>query len=378
MRIKNILTMAIIFMMSLIISCQKAKEEKSNMKKEVFGTTADGKTVNIYTLKNSKGMEVKITNFGGIVVSISVPDKNGKFDDVVLGFDSLKSYENIHPYFGAIIGRYGNRIGNAKFTLEGTDYTLPKNDNENTLHGGLKGFDKAVWNAEEGKNGNSLILTYTSKDGEEGFPGNLNAKVIYTITDSNELKIEYSATTDKTTVINLTNHSYFNLAGAGNGDILSHEIMIDANRFTPIDKGFIPTGEYKNVGGTPFNFSQPTEIGAKIDQKDDQLIFGKGYDHNFVLNKTDNSLTLCARVSEPTSGRVLEVYTTEPGVQFYTGNFLDGTNIGKSGKKYNHRYGFCLETQHFPDSPNKPEFPSTKLKPGDTYRSSTVYKFSVK
>jgi aldose 1-epimerase len=348
------------------------------MKKDVFGKTTDGNIINIYTLKNASGVEVKITNYGGIVVSLSVPDKNGKYDDVVLGFDSLNYYLRDHPYFGALIGRYGNRIGKAKFTLDGVECTLAKNNGENSLHGGLKGFDKVIWNAEEGKDDNSLILRYSSKDSEEGYPGNLSVKVIYTLTDSNELKIEYSATTDKPTVLNLTHHSYFNLAGAGNGDILNHEIIINADKFTPVDNGLIPTGELKNVQGTPFDFTKPTPIGSRINQDDEQIKLGKGYDHNFILNKTDNSLTLAAKVFEPTYGRVMEVFTTEPGLQFYSGNFLDGTNIGKGGKKYNHRFGFCLEAQHFPDSPNKPDFPSTTLKPGEMYHQITVYKFSVR
>jgi aldose 1-epimerase len=332
----------------------------------------------LYTLKNSKEMEVKITNYGGIVVSLSVPDRKGKNDDVVLGFDKLDDYFHEPPYFGALIGRYGNRIKEGKFTLNGTEYDLYKNDKENTLHGGLKGFDKVVWDAETKKGENSLTLTYLSKDGEEGYPGNLNVKVVYTLTDSNELKIEYTATTDKPTVLNLTHHSYFNLAGAGTGDILNHELMINADRFTPVDSGLIPTGELKNVQGTPMDFTKSTPIGARINQNDEQLKLGKGYDHNWILNKTGNDLTLAAKAYESTTGRVMEVWTTEPGVQFYSGNFLDGSLIGKNKKRYNHRYGFCLETQHFPDSPNKPDFPTTVLNPGDIYKQTTIYRFSTK
>jgi aldose 1-epimerase len=371
----------ILFTLSFIfsfISCSVKKEVKPTMKKENFGHAIDGKQIFIYTLKNSKEMEVKITNYGGIVVALSVPDRKGKFEDIVLGFEKLEDYTNEHPYFGALIGRYGNRVQNGKFSLNGTEYILAKNDKENSLHGGLKGFDKVVWDTETKKGENSLTLSYLSKDGEEGYPGNLSVKVIYTLTDSNELKIEYTATTDKPTVLNLTHHSYFNLAGAGNSDVLSHELMLNADKFTPVDSGLIPTGEMKSVQGTPMDFTKPTQIGARINQNDEQLKLGKGYDHNWILNKTGNELSLAAKVYEPTSGRVMEVYTTEPGIQFYSGNFLDGSNIGKNKKRYNHRYGFCLETQHFPDSPNKPNFPTTVLNPGDTYKQTTIYKFSSK
>ena len=350
------------------------------MKKEPFGITNDGVSVYIYTLTNSKGMEARITNYGGILVSLVVPDKSGKLDDIVLGYDSLSGYIKNSPYFGALIGRYGNRIAKGKFTLEGKEYSLAVNNGANTLHGGLKGFDKVVWDAKErkGKSGLSLVLTYLSKDGEEGYPGNLRVKVVYTLTDNNELKIDYTATTDKATVVNLTHHSYFNLAGAGMGDILSHELTINASKFTPIDEGLIPTGELKDVAGTPFDFTKPAQIGSRINADDQQLKFGKGYDHNFVLERKGKGMTLAARAEEKTTGRVMEVFTTEPGVQFYSGNFLDGTNIGKKGAAYKFRYGFCLETQHFPDSPNEPKFPSTVLKPGKKYSTSTVYKFSVK
>jgi aldose 1-epimerase len=343
-----------------------------------FGTLG-GKEVFLYTLRNKSGMEARITNYGGILVSLLVPDKSNKPGDVVLGYDSLSSYLKATSYFGAIVGRYGNRIGKARFTLEGKEYALNVNDGHNTLHGGLKGFDKVVWEADESIPATqpSLSLSYLSRDGEEGFPGSLKASVVYTLTDSNELRIDYTASTDKPTVLNLTHHSYFNLAGAGNGDILSHELLLNADRFTPIDSGIITTGELKPVEGTPMDFRTPTAIGARIGVKDDQLRFGRGYDHNWVLNRTGRGLSLAARVSEKASGRVMEVWTTEPGVQFYTGNFLDGTAIGKGGKAYGYRTGLCLETQHFPDSPNKPAFPTTVLRPGEKFTSTTVYKFSV-
>ena len=340
-----------------------------------FGQTSTGERVELYTLRNAKGVEAAITNFGGILVSLKVPDRDGKLGDVVLGFDSLDGYLKRHPYFGAIIGRYGNRIGQAKFRLDGIEYPLARNNGENHLHGGIRGFDKVLWKAKV--NGQSLELSYLSKDGEEGYPGNLAVTVSYTLTDNNELRIDYGATTDKNTVVNLTNHSYFNLAGQGEGNILAHQVMIDADRFTPVDKGLIPTGELRNVEGTPFDFRKPHAIGDRVDAKDEQLTLGNGYDHNFVLNGPAGSLRLAARVTESKSGRVMEVLTTEPGVQFYIGNFLDGTLKGKEGKVYQRRYGFCLETQHFPDSPNKPNFPSVLLKPGSRYLSTTIFRFST-
>ncbi len=351
---------------------------KGIIKMEPFGTTRDGKEVNLYTLRNSKGCEVKITNYGGIVVSLTVPDRDGKLCDVVLGYDNLDGYIKNSPYFGALIGRYGNRIGNAKFTLDGKTYTLAANDGKNSLHGGRVGFDKVVWDAKEIKESGAvgLELTYLSKDGEEGYPGNLSCTVKYLWTNNNELKIEYEATTDKPTVVNLTHHSYFNLACQG--DILSHELMIRADKFTPIDDGLIPTGELRDVKGTPMDFTKLTPIGAKINQDDEQLKYGKGYDHNWVLFGHSGALRMVASVYEPTSGRVMEVYTTEPGLQFYSGNFLDGTITGKNGIVYKYRTGFCLETQHFPDSPNKPDFPSTVLRPGEKYKSETIYKFKTK
>jgi aldose 1-epimerase len=362
----------------LFAGCSPSPQEIPRKTRAQFGTV-DGKDVFLYTLRNKSGMEARITNYGGIVVSLFVPDKSNRPGDVVLGYDSLSSYLKATPYFGAIVGRYGNRIGKARFTLDGKDYMLNANDGPNTLHGGLKGFDKVVWEAAGTTPATepSLSLSYLSKDGEEGYPGSLKATVVYTLTDSNELRIDYTASTDKPTVLNLTHHSYFNLAGAGSGDILSHELMLNADKFTPIDSGLITTGELKPVEGTPMDFRTPAPVGSRIGVKDDQLRFGRGYDHNWVLNRTGEGLSLAARVSEKTSGRVMEVWTTEPGVQFYSGNFLDGTSIGKGGKAYAYRTGLCLETQHFPDSPNKPAFPSTVLRPGENFKSTTVYKFSI-
>ena len=372
------LTMSVVMVMLCGFSMEAGARTK--MKKEAFGKTPDGTAVDLYTLTNAKGVEARIITYGGIVVSLKVPDRNRKFDDVVLGYDNLEGYIKNNPYFGALIGRYGNRIAKGKFTLNGVEYTLAKNNGENHLHGGIKGFDKVVWKASQvrGKNGAALQLTYLSKDGEEGYPGNLSVTAIYTLTDNNEVRIDYSATTDKDTILNLTNHSYFNLAGPGTTSILGHEVMINADRFTPVDKTLIPTGELRSVRGTPMDFTKPTTIGARIEQQDEQLIFGMGYDHNWVLNNSNGQLGLAARVYEPTTGRVMEVYTTEPGMQFYTGNFLDGTITGKGGKVYHRRYGFCMETQHFPDSPNKPNFPSVVLKPGQKYTQTTIYKFSAK
>ncbi|HEV8486697.1 MAG TPA: aldose epimerase family protein [Blastocatellia bacterium] len=347
--------------------------------KQSFGT-ANGQAVDLFTLTNAKGVEARIMTYGGVVVSLKVPDRQGKLGDVVLGYESLDGYLKNSAYFGAIVGRYGNRIAKGRFSLNGHEYTLARNNGENHLHGGLKGFDKVVWSAKEikGKTGVGLSLSYVSKDGEEGYPGTLKVNVTYMLTNSNELKIMYTATTDKDTVVNLTHHSYFNLAGAGEGNILGHEIMLNASRFTPVDAGLIPTGELRSVKGTPMDFERATKIGARIENKDEQLGLGKGYDHNWVLNRNGAGASLAARVYEPTTGRVMEVYTTEPGVQFYTGNFLDGSITGKGGKVYEQRYGFCLETQHFPDSPNKPSFPSTILKPNHSYRSATTYKFSTR
>jgi aldose 1-epimerase len=349
-----------------------------NITKREFGTTKEGKVADIYTLINDNNSELRITNYGGIVVSLKVPDKNGQLDDVVLGYNNLYEYIENSPFFGALIGRYGNRIGKGTFVLNGKKYTMAINNGPNHLHGGLKGFDKVVWDAKEIEHEDAigLELSYFSKDGEEGYPGNLNVTVKYLWTNDDELKIEYAAVTDKTTVVNLTSHSYFNLAGKG--DNLNHELMIDADKYTPVDDGLIPTGELKSVKGTPFDFTTPTKIGARINDNNEQLKFGKGYDHNFVINNYDGSLRKAASVYEPMSGRFMEVSTTEPGVQFYSGNHLEESMIGKEGVPYKARSGFCLETQHFPDSPNKPEFPSTTLEPGQKYWTTTIFKFSIK
>ncbi|HEX6717957.1 MAG TPA: aldose epimerase family protein [Pyrinomonadaceae bacterium] len=364
----------------LLLTCA-AFAPAQTVTKQSFGKTDAGENIDLYTLRNAHGAEAKIMTYGAILVSLKVPDRSGKFDDVVLGFSDSDSYlKKNAPYFGAIVGRYGNRIAKGRFTLNGVEYKLAVNNGENHLHGGIKGFDKVVWTGHEMKTkaGPAVVLTYLSKDGEEGYPGNLNVRVVYTLTNNNELKIDYSATTDKDTVTNLTHHSYFNLAGEGTGDILNHVLTINANRFVPTDAGSIPTGELRSVAGTPFDFLKATAIGARINQDEEQLKFGKGYDHTFVINGRAGMLRLAATAYEPTSGRVMQVWTTEPGVQFYTGNFLDGTLTGKSGKPYPFRSAFCLETQHFPDSPNHPSFPTTTLRKGATYKSTTIYRFSTK
>lgn len=348
-----------------------------------WGRTPAGEPVDLYTLRNAAGMVVCISNYGGTIVSLQVPDAAGHLTDVVLGFDSIggytsPSYLKARPYFGALIGRYANRIALGQFRLDGHDYRLAANDGPNHLHGGLRGFDKVTWTGKiTAVDEPQLELRYTSRDGEEGYPGNLAVKVTYTLTRSNELTIVYSATTDRSTAINLTNHSYFNLSGAGNGDILNHELEVDADRFTPIDETLIPTGELRPVKGTPFDFTRPTTIGARIDEKDAQLLNGKGYDHNFVLNNQNGVLKRAATLRDPLSGRRLDIFTTEPGLQVYSGNFLTGSLIGKQGKAYGFRSGLALETQHFPDSPNHPGFPSTILMPGQVYHSTTMFRFGV-
>src|SRR5215469_2389485 len=352
----------------------------SGVQQERFGAREE-RPIILYTLKNSHGVEVRAMNYGGIIQSVRVPDRDGKLADVVLGHDTAEGYIPNPPYIGAIVGRYANRIANGTFTLDGKTYTLPKNDGPNTLHGGVtRTFDKVVWDAEPLKGKNGVAFSYLSKDGEEGFPGNLKVTVTYTLTDGNALILDYQATTDKSTPINVSQHSYFNLKGEGNGDILDHEILINADRFTPVDKNLIPTGELRPVKGTPFDFTTSTKIGARIEDNYEQLGLGHGYDHNFVLNDKprQNDLVLAARVHEPTTGRTLEVWTTQPGVQFYTGNFLDGSVTGKEGHVYKRRYGFCLETQHFPDSPNHPDFPNTILRPGEKFHQTAVFKFSAK
>ncbi|SFW39450.1 aldose epimerase family protein [Chitinophaga sancti] len=343
-----------------------------------FDSTVDGKQTKLYYLKSKGNVQVAITNYGAKIVSLLAPDKSGKLEDVELGYDNISRYVTTKErYYGGIVGRYGNRIAKGKFKLDGKEYTLATNNGQNHLHGGKKGFNDVVWDAEQTAP-NTLKLHYLSKDGEEGYPGNLAVTLTYTLTDSNELKIDYSATTDKATVVNLTNHSFFNLAGAGNGTINDHIMMINADKFTPVDSTLITTGKLEAVKGTPMDFTTPTKIGERVDADFEQLKFGKGYDHNYVLNKKGNELSLAAKVEEPKSGRTLEVWTTEPGIQFYGGNFLDGTDKGKDGKTYGHREAFALETQHYPDSPNKPGFPSVVLKPGETYTSECIYKFGVK
>lgn len=347
-------------------------QNKVGITEKPFGNT-DGQAITEYTLTNANGMQLSVINYGGTITKLMVPGKDGKLGDVVLGYESLDGYlQRANPYFGALIGRYGNRIGHAKFTLDGKTYNLPPNDHGNTLHGGVKGFDKVVWDAEK-QGDSSLKLTYHSKDGEQGFPGNLDVTVVYTLTPDNSVKIEYTATTDKATPVNLTNHAYYNLSAGADSTIVKDELELNADKYTPVDALLIPTGQIADVKGTPFDFTTSKPIGRDIAQ-----VKG-GYDHNWVLNKSGNELSKAATVYDPASGRVMEVYTTEPGIQFYTGNFLDGTLTNtKGGAKYVQHGALCLETQHFPDSPNKPNFPSTILKPGETYKSTTVYKFSTK
>jgi len=345
--------------------------------REPFGTAPSGEAVELITLRNARGVELRAMTYGAIIVSLKVPDRAGQLGDVVLGYDSLAGYVKSSPYFGAIVGRYGNRIAKGKFTLDGKTYTLAVNNGPNALHGGLKGFDKVVWSADTIRmlEGVGIRFSYVSKDGEEGYPGTLTTTVTYTLTDSNEVHIAYEATADKATPVNLTQHTYFNLAGRG--DILAHVLTLNADRFTPVDSTLIPMGELAPVAGTPFDFTAPHAVGERIGADNQQLKFGGGYDHNFVLTRADTGLALAAVLKEPTSGRVLEVRTTEPGVQFYSGNLLDGTLTGKGGVVYSHRTGLCLETQHFPDSPNQAAFPNTILRPRETYRSRTVWTFRV-
>ena len=347
----------------------------------VFGKTADGQPVELFTLTNANGVQIRITNYGAIIVSIRVPDRTGKLDDVVLGYDTLEGYTaSGNPrFFGAVVGRYGNRIANGRFTLDGKNYQLATNNGPNHLHGGVKGFDKVVWRAEPFKKDDSIgvVLEHTSPDGDEGYPGTLKARVTYTLNDRNELIVDYYATTDKPTPLNLTQHTYFNLAGDGKRDITDHIITIDADRYTPVDATMIPTGALTPVDSTPFDFRKPTRIGARIDADDEQIRYGLGYDHNFVLNSRADGLFHAVRLVDPASGRTLDVSTTQPGLQFFTGNKLDGSITGKAGRVYNKRFGLCLETQHFPDSPNKANFPSTILRPDEKYNSRTVFAFGV-
>ncbi len=347
------------------------------MTRQPFGKTSDGHPAELYILRNRKGMEVRLTDYGATVVSVKSPDAHGHIDDVVLGYDDVRGYENGKAYIGATVGRYANRIAHATFQLNGTTYHVRKNNGDNSLHGH---FNKVFWTATELTRGRlpAVEFAYLSPDGDEGYPGALSVRVRFTLTDTNELRIDYAATTDKPTVLNLTNHSYWNLAGQGKGDILKHEVKLNADRFTPVNADVIPTGEIRSVRGTPFDFTGLTAIGARIDQDDPQLKLGHGYDHNWVLNKREKELALAAEVYEPAGGRVLQVLTTEPGIQFYTGNFLDGSEKGKGGQPYLRRSAFSLETQHFPDSPNEPKFPSTVLKPGDRFRSTTVFRLSTR
>ena len=381
-RISNINFSLLLFLGIITWSCNDQKSSeimKSSITKSEFGTLENGETANLFTLVNSSGMEVQITNYGGIIKSIKVADKNGEFGNVVLGFENLEGYTGWHPYFGALVGRYANRIANGQFTLDGETYTLAKNNGENSLHGGMEGFDKKLWRAKEFENdkGVGVELSYTSPDGEEGYPGNMTTKVVYTLTDDNEIIINYEATTDKSTVLNLTNHSYFNLKDAGKSTILGHEVMINSNQITPTDAGSIPLQDFMDVDGTPFDFREAHTIGERIDNEHEQLILGKGYDHNYILEATDD-LKLAAKVYEPETEREMEVYTTQPGVQLYTGNFLGTGPEGVTLPPFQYRTGLCLETQHYPDSPNRPDFPSVILNPGEKFESTTIYKFLVR
>ncbi|MCX2739752.1 galactose mutarotase [Pontibacter sp. M82] len=360
------------------LTATKDQQQGMDIRQVPFGTTKEGKETTLYTLTNAKGMQVQITDYGATVTSILAPDRDGELGNVVLGFDSLAGYQSPEylksgPYFGAIVGRYGNRIAKGRFTLKGQKYRLATNNGENHLHGGTKGFDKVVWRAEPLPDQNAVRFTYVSPDGEEGYPGTLTSSVTYTLTEDNALKIDYSATTDKATPVNLTNHSYFNLAAGQASDALDHVITLNADRYTVVNASLIPTGELREVAGTVMDFTGPHAIGERVKQ-----VEGGGYDHNYVLNGENGTMKKAATVYEPNSGRVMEVFTTEPGVQFYSGNFLDGTITGSGNKTYNRHYGFALETQHFPDSPNQPDFPSTTLEPGETYASTTIYKFSTR
>ena len=344
-----------------------------------FGRMPDGKAVEVYTLTNVRGMEVRAITYGAVIQAIRVPDRAGRLDDIALGYDSMQGYLTASPYFGAVVGRYANRIARGRFALEGRSYRLAINNAPNHLHGGLKGYDKVLWEAQVFQRGDTVGVTFqhTSPDGDEGYPGTLRVSVSYSLNPSNQLVVEYRAIADRATPVNLSQHSYFNLAGEGRGDILGHVLEINADRYTPVDSTLIPTGELASVAGTPFDFRSPTAIGARIDQPDPQLKYGKGYDHNFVLNRTGGALVHAVHVLEPETGRTLDIATTEPGLQFYSGNFLDGTITGKGGHRYRHRSALVLETQHFPDSPNQPSFPSTILRSGQEYRSKTVFTFGV-
>jgi len=367
----------VLFIASLMLSCSVGKKEiQLPYSANDFIATIDGKPTGLYTLKNKNGMVVTLTNYGAKIVSIYAPDKNGNFADVVLGFKSITEYQKNDATHGATVGPYANRIANASFVIDSIVYQLPANDGKACLHSGPNGWYRRVWVAKQ--ENNSVAMELDSPDGDLGFPGNKKAKVTFILTDENELRIDYELTTDKACFINLTNHSYFNLHGEGNGDILDHMLTINADRSTPVDEGLIPTGELANIKNTPLDFTTPRAIGERINSDDQQMKFGKGYDFNYVLNKTSNEMSLAASLYEPQSGRLMEIFTTEPGIQFYSGNFMQGKETGKSGNPYAYRTALCLETQHFPDSPHRPDFPSTLVKPGDVYKTTTVHKFSVK
>jgi len=373
---KKILLLSTVLISVLFASCNQTTKNKESVKKDVFGTT-NGKEVYLLTLTNKAGNVIRVTNFGAKINWIEVPDKNGKKDNITFGYDTFDETLKGDMSFGSVVGRYANRIAKGKFSIDGTVYNTPINNGPNTLHGGPAGWHSVVWNTEILSDSKfpAVKFTYVSPDMEEGFPGTVNASITYTWTDNNEIVMDYTCTTDKKTVVNVTNHAYFNLHGAGNGDILDHEVTLKASAFTPVDSFMIPTGEIRPVAGTPFDFNTPHKIGERIGENYDQLILGKGYDHNFIL---DNKDEVDVTVYEPVSGRMLEVITDQPGMQLYTGNFLDGTKIGHGGKPFIFRSGMCLESGHYPDSPNHPEFPTTILNPGETLKSTTIYRFSVK
>lgn len=377
---KYLFNIGLIIILLLLISCQSSNTGNKMINKKLFGKLPTGEEVYLYTLTNKNGMEVKIINYGATVVSLTAPNRDGKYEDVVLGYDNLEDYVNGNSFFGCIVGRYGNRINKGKFKLDGKEYQLTINDGENHLHGGIIGFHKVLWKAEPiiNDSSESLKLSYKSSDGEQGYPGNLSIEVVYTLTDNNELLIDYSAITDKPTILNPTHHSYFNLSGSFDNTILNHELLIDADYITPVNSQLIPTGELMKVENTPFDFHSFRKIGERINDDHEQLKYGKGYDHNWVLNNFNGRIRKVAELYEPSSGRAMEVLTDQPGLQFYSGNFLDGSIKGKNGIRYNHRTGLCLETQHFPDSPNHPNFPSVVLRPGEKYTQKTMYRFIIK
>ena len=379
MRMVQVDSMARILLCLAVLSSKSFSEENlARLSSYSFGTLSDGREVNAFVLRNARGMSVQILDLGGVIASIKVPDSSGNFSDVTTGFDYPQPYLDGAGYMGAIVGRYANRISGGKFSIDGIDYSLAKNNGDNAIHGGLVGFDKKIWDVEflVGLHDSKLKLSTFSPDGEEGYPGRVEVSVTYTLNDQNQLTIDYSATSDKATIINLTNHAYFNLDGHQAGSILEHEVMLNANHFTPIDESSIPTGVILDVAGTPLDFRQRKAIGLEIESEDQQMNFGSGYDHNFVINHSESGrVSLAAEVYSPNSGRVMKVYTDQPGIQFYTGNFLNGMLVGKEGAVYGRRSAFCLETQHFPDSPNKPMFPSTILQPGDQFASRTIFEF---